>query len=281
MKRDKKERITITLDSSVLRKVDRLVNGKDVRNRSHAIEQLVLKSMDIPQLDTVLIMAGGEGVKLRPITYEIPKPLIPIHGKPILEHQISMLKKNGVRNLIIAVGYMYEKIVDYFGDGSKFGVNINYIVEQKPLGTAGALKLAEEHITDTFGMLNVDTLMDPDIQSVLDFHKKQGSAATLLLRTSDDISSFGVVKMRGNQILEFVEKPRKSEAPSNLISTGFHIFEPDIIKYVQKGKFMIEDLFDRLAKEGHLCGFVHDGTSIDVSTTDGYERAIKQWKDIK
>ncbi|MBI4018335.1 MAG: NTP transferase domain-containing protein [Candidatus Aenigmarchaeota archaeon] len=281
MKRDKKERITITLDSSLLRKVDRIVNGKDVRNRSHAIEHLVLKSLDIPQLDTVLIMAGGEGVKLRPITYEMPKAMIPVHGKPILEHQINMLKKNGVKNIVISVGYMYEKIVDYFGDGSKFGVTINYVVEQKPLGTAGALKLAEDHISDTFGMMNVDTLMDPDIQEMLDFHRKHDVLGTLLLRTSEDISSFGVVKMKGNHILEFVEKPRKNEAPSNLVSVGFHVFEPEAIKHVQKGKFMIEHLFDKLAKEGRLAGFVHDGTSIDVSSHEGYERAIKEWKDIK
>jgi len=281
MKKDKKERITITLDSSVLRKVDKIVNGKDVRNRSHAIEHLVLRSLDIPQLDTVVVMAGGEGVKLRPITYEIPKPMIPIHGKPILEHQINMLKKNGVKNLVIAVGYMYEKIVDYFGDGSKFGVNINYVVEQKPLGTVGPLRLAEEYISDTFGMLNVDTLMNPDIQEMLDFHKKEDKAATLLLRTSEDISSFGVVKMRGNQILEFVEKPRKGEAPSNLVSTGFHIFEPEVLNFIPKGRFMIEQLFSKLSKEEQLSGFVHDGISIDVSTHEGYTRAIKEWKDIK
>jgi len=271
------ERVTITIKRDVLNKIDKMIDGKDIRNRSHAVENLILKSLG-KKLDTILILAGGEGTKLRPITYEIPKPLIPIHGKPILEHQINFLKKYGIGNILLSVGYMDDKIKEHFGSGSRLGVNINYIVEKKPLGTAGSLRLIKNYVRDSFAFLNVDTLMSPDIMEMYEFHKKEGTIATILLVTVDDPSLFGVAKMRGNRILGFVGKPSLKRAPSRLIHAGFCIFEPEVIKFVPGERFMIEDLFQKLAKKGEISGFIHDGPIFDVGTTEGYSKAIKNWK---
>ena len=272
------KRVTITIKQDILQKLDSMVDGANVKNRSHAAEQLIVRGMNKTDMDTVVIMAGGDGARLRPITYEIPKPLIPIKGRPVLEHQISMLKKFDIRNIILSVGKNYERIAEYFGNGSKFGINIEYLIEENPLGKMGSLRLLKGKIKNTFGVLNVDTLINTNIPEIYNFHKKQSTIATVLLATVNDPSAYGVVRMRGNNVVEFLDKPQK--APSNLIDASFYIFEPEILKFIPKGKFMTRDLFKILAKEGQLSGFVHDGIIFDVATPEGYEKAIKEWKPI-
>jgi len=270
------KRVTITVKSDVLKRIDSMIDKKDIRNRSHAIEHLLKKSLNRTELDAVFIMAGGSGKALRPITYELPKPLIPIAGKPVLEHQINMFKKFGLDKFVVSINYMPEKVREYFGDGSKFNVSIKYIVEKNPLGTAGSLCLAKEYINGSFAMMNVDTLVKPDIYQMYEFHKKENSLATLLLASSHDPSSFGVAKMRGNKILEFSEKPKK--AKSNLINAGFCIFDRSVMDMVPKRRFMIQDLFNRLSSNSQLSGFVHDTSIFDIGTNEGYGKAIKTWK---
>ncbi len=272
------DRITITIKKDMLRKIDSMVDRREIRNRSHAIENLLAKSLSKTGLDTALIMAGGEGAHLRPITYEMPKPLIPIRSKPILEHQINMLKRFDVTNILLAVDYMSEKIRDHFGDGKKFGVDITYIKEEKPMGTAGPISLAKDYISKSFLLLNVDTLMDPNVYEIYEFHKKHKKLATVLLTTAADPSHFGVVKMRGNQILKFVEKPKMKKAPSRLINAGLCIFDQSVVNLVPRRRTMIEELFSKLSKEEQLVGFLHDGTIFDVGTAEGYEKAVKEWK---
>ncbi len=268
--------MTVTIKKDLLKRIDDSIDGKIVRNRSHAMENLLLKALHKVDLDTVMILAGGEGAKLRPITYEIPKAMIPIRGRPILEHQINMLKKYDIRNIVLSVGHMHEKIRDYFGDGSKFGVHIQYLVEDKPLGSAGPISMMKEFTRKTFAVLNVDTLMNPDITGMFDLHRSQGRVGTLLLSSTYHPEAFGVVRVSGNNITEFVEKP-KGNVQSPLISAGFYIFEPAIFQSIPKKKSMIGDLFKKLAEEGQLAGFLHDGYTYDVGTHEGYERAIKEW----
>jgi NDP-sugar pyrophosphorylase family protein len=269
------KRVTVTIKPELLKKIDSMVGKGSIRNRSHAVEHLILKSIRT-EIDTVLILAGGDGSDLRPITYEIPKPLIPIHGKPVLEHQINMLKTNGIKHVILSVGYMKEKIKGYFGDGSRFGVVIDYIEEDRPLGTGGSIVLAKNYIKSATAVMNVDTLMSPDIQEMYEFHKREGRVATILLISKDDPRGFGVVKMKGNQITEFVEKPRKSR--SNIVNAGFYILEPAILNMLPKRHFMLEDFFNELAKKGQLSGFVHDGDVFDIGSHDEYAKAIKKWR---
>ncbi len=273
------ERVTITLKHDMLNRRDRMVDKRSIMNRSHAIETLLSKAFTRTGMDTALILAGGEGISLRPITYEIPKPLIPINGRPILEHQIRMLKKYDITNLVISVGYMKEKVIEHFGNGSKFGVNIEYITEDRPSGTAGCLKPAKDFIKNSFIMLNVDTLVNPDIYEMHEFHKREKRLATVLLSTSPDTKNFGVAVMRGNSVVKFSEKPAKSR--SNIINAGMCIFEPEVPDFVTRQKFMIEELFSRLSRENQLSGYVYDGIVLDAGTHDGYERAIKTLKEMK
>ena len=272
------ERVTITIKKDILRRIDSMVDGREVRNRSHAIENLLFKSLSRNGLDTALVMAGGEGVNLRPITYELPKPLIPIRGKPVLEHQINMLKHYDITNILLAVNYMGDKIREYFGDGKKFGVDITYITEDRPMGTAGPISLAKDFINKSFVLLNVDTLMNPNIHEMYEFHKRHKKLATVLLTTTDDTAQFGVVKMRGNQVLKFVEKPNIKNAPSKLINAGLCVFDQSVVNMVPKRKMMIEELFSKLSRDEQLVGFLHDGTTFDIGTNKGYEKAIKEWK---
>ncbi|MCX6815418.1 MAG: sugar phosphate nucleotidyltransferase [Candidatus Aenigmarchaeota archaeon] len=270
------KRVTITVKQDLLRKLDRMIDRQHVKNRSHAVEQLIIRGLSKTDLDTAIIMAGGDGARLRPITYEIPKPLIPVKGRPVLEHQLNMLKNYDIRNVTLAVGENYEKIKEYFGNGNKFGINIEYLVEQRSMGNVGALSLIKNKIKNTFIVLNVDALINPDISEMYTFHKKEGRLATVLLAQVDDPSDYGVAKMRGSQIIDFEDRPSRTE--SNLVDASFYIFEPEVLKFMKKGKMMMKDLLKILVQENQLSGFLYDGFLFDVATHEGYERAIKNWK---
>src|SRR3989344_5584060 len=164
-----RDRLTITLLKDILKKVDSFIDGTTIRNRSHAIETLISRSI-APKIDTAVILAGGEGIKLRPLTYEIPKSLIPIGGRPLVEYTVEMLKKADIRNIVFAIGHLGDKIRDYFGDGSKFGVRITYKEESKRLGTAGALRSAASDINGTFITLHGDVLSHINLFDLLQFH---------------------------------------------------------------------------------------------------------------
>ncbi len=264
------ERITITIKKDLLKRIDGMVDKRTVRNRSHAIENILSRSLSSTGLDTALIMAGGHGLG------DLPKSMVRIHGKPILEHQINMLRRNGITNILLALGSMDKTINDYFGDGGRLGVSIKYITEDMPMGTAGPIALAGEHIEKSFVLLNVDTLLNPNIYEMYEFHRQNRKMATVLLSTVDDTKHFGVVNMRGNQILNFVEKPKKGSY-SKLINAGLCIFERSVVNMVPNRRFMIQELFSTLSRQEQLVGFLHDGKTFDVGTKEGYERAMKEW----
>src|SRR3989338_6140915 len=149
--------------------------------------------------------------------------MLQVNGKTVLEHLFDLLKKYGIRNIILSVGYMKEKVKDYYGDGSKFGVNITYIEEKEPLGTAGPLKLVKEHLTDSFIVTNGDDLKNINIPRMFRLHKRKDALATIALTTAKDPSKYGVARLSGSRILDFVEKPKEDEATTNLINAGFYI----------------------------------------------------------
>lgn len=277
-----KERITLTIDTEILKKIDSSVDGFKIKNRSHAVEMHLLSSLGANRPKKAFILAGGRGTRLKPITDEIPKPLIPVQGKPVLEHCIDLLKKYGITEIIISVGYKADNIKEYFGDGRKFGVSIIYVEEQKPLGTAGPLKLAQEFLKETFVMCNADELKNVDLVDMYMLHKENNSLGTIALTTVEDPSSYGVAKLKGNQILDFIEKPSKEEAPSNLISAGLYILEPEILKYLPEEIGSLErDIFPKLAKEGKLFGYHFEGQWFDTGTLERYEKAINGWKGLQ
>ena len=277
-----KERVTLTLDANLLTDVDGSVDGHRIKNRSHAIELLLMQALgnsDMPKV--AIILAGGVGTRLQPITFEIPKPLVLVHDRTLLEHQFDLFKKHGIKNIIISIGYKGDKIKHAIGDGRRFGVNVSYIEETKPLGTAGPLKLAKPHITGTFVTENSDELKDIDLHDMYLFHKENKALVTIALTTVDNPSAYGVAKMQGGRILEFVEKPKKDDAPSNLINSGLYMMEPEVLGYIGDGFSMLEkDVFPKLAQEGKLFGYPFSGQWYNTGTLELYEKAIKEWKDI-
>jgi len=274
-----KERVTLTIESGILNRIDKSIDGFKVKNRSHAVELLLLRAMDGTGLKKALILAGGKGTRLKPITDEIPKPLLPLQGKPIIQHTIDLLKKHGITEIYLSIGHMGDKIKEYFGDGSRFGTNIIYIEEKEPMGTAGPLKLAKEYLTETFLMCNADELKNIDLTDMYLFHKAQGAKATIALTTVPDPSHYGVARLQGNKILEFIEKPK--DPPSNLINAGLYILEPEVVDMVPKGFSMIEkDVFPKIATEGQLYGYSFTGQWMDTGTMERYAQALKEWKGI-
>ncbi len=276
-----KERVTLTLDTSLLHEVDSRVDGIRIKNRSHAIELLLSQVLGNNMPKIALILAGGKGTRMRPITHEIPKPLLLVHERTLLEHQFDLFKKYNVKNILLAIGHMGDKIKTAIGNGKKFGVNVNYIEETEPMGTAGPIKLARDYLTETFIACNTDELKDLDLQDMYLFHKESKALVTIALWSVDDPSAYGVARLQGNRILEFVEKPKKENAPSNLINAGLYIMEPEVINYIPDGFAMLEkDVFPRLAKEGKIFGYPFSGQWQNTGTLDLYEKAIKEWKDL-
>ncbi|HII16022.1 MAG TPA: NTP transferase domain-containing protein [Nanoarchaeota archaeon] len=275
-----KERVTLTVDSGILKQVDKRVNGKTIKNRSHAVELLLREAIGSNSLHKGLILAGGKGTRLKPITDEIPKPLLPVHGKPILQHGIELMKKFGITEIMLSIGYKGDKIKEYFGDGSRFGVNIMYVEESEPLGTAGPLNLARKYLTETFVMCNADELKDIDLSDMHIFHRDKNAMATIALTTVPDPSNYGVAKMQGDRIVEFIEKP--AVPPSNLINAGLYILEPEVLDFVpKKGFAMIEkQVFPKIASLGKLYGYHFAGQWMDTGTLDRYDKAIKEWKGL-
>ena len=225
-----------------------------------------------------IILSGGLGTRLRPLTYEIPKALIPVQGKTLTEHVIDVLKKLEINEIILSIGYLSEKIEEYFGDGSKFNLNISYAIEKQAMGTAGPLMLLPK-INETFVMVNGDNLFNLDFKKMLQLHKKNKATATIALTKVEDPSHFGVAKLQEDKILEFIEKPKKEEAPSNWINSGYYILEPEVFDIAKEKDFamMEKDIFPKLAKDGKLFGYRDNGQWFDTGTFESYERVKKEW----
>ena len=276
-----KERVTLTLDSNLIKRVDLRVDGYEIKNRSHAVELLLMKALGETMPKKAVILAGGKGTRLRPITYEIPKALIPIHGKTLTEHLFDLFKKFGVTDIIMCVGHMKEKIIKHYGDGSGFGVKITYIEEEEPLGTGGPIKKARNLLRETFIVSNGDELKNVNLNEMYNIHRNNNAKCTIALTTVSDTQNYGVAHLSGSRILEFVEKPKKGKEPSNLINSGLYIMEPDVINLIPKGFSMLEkDVFPKLAKEDSLCGYPFSGQWFDTGNIQRYEKAIKEWKDL-
>ncbi len=273
-----KKRLTITLDEGLLKRLDSVIDGSKIRNRSHAIEFLLGSSL-LPKSTKVLILAGGEGVKFRPLTYELPKTLIPILGKPLLEHTISSLRGMGLSDIYISIGHLGDKIKEYFGDGSKFGVKLQYIGQgTNKRGTAQPLLAAREHFIDNpFLVLYGDVFTKLNFLDLLDFHNTHRGLATMALTSVEKSSMWGVAMIQGNRIVDFVEKPQV-QTKSHLINAGIYALNPGVFKYISPDSVRLEkDLFPRLALEGKLYAYPFEEDWYDVSTPQVYEEVIKKY----
>lgn len=275
-----RERLTITLKKEIVGAIDRMIDGSKIRNRSHAIEYMLSKSL-LPEKTKVLILTGGEGVKLRPFTYEMPKALLPIHNKPLLQHTIEFMAQNGFKDIIISVGHLGEKIKSYFKDGSGFGVNITYIDQnKKEIGTAQPLIQAKKMIGDSpFVLWYGDVLAEADLFDMLDFHKSHKNMVTMGVTSVEKSSDWGVVTLKGSQIVEFNERPEKDYLISHLINAGIYIMNAEIFDHIKSNSKSLElDVLPKLAKEKNLSGYSLEGQWFDVGSLENYEKAVKEWK---
>ncbi len=272
-----KERITITIDEKMLKLLDDQVDGITVKNRSHAIELNLAKSLQKKAIEQAVIFAGGKYNVLQN-RREIPTVMAKIKGKPILEYNINMLKRQGVKEIILALSHEKEMIKEYFGNGERLGVHIIYVEDENPQGTAGALRAAAPYITGTFIACNGDELKTIDIKEMFAFHRKQGKLATLAVTTKSNPKDYGVVVLNGNYVYSFIEKP-SGKIPTNLINAGLYVFEPEVIGMTPQGYGRIEqDVFPKLAKKEELVGYVFYGAWQDVRSTQGLEQATKNWE---
>lgn len=221
-----------------------------------------------------VIMAGGEGSRLRPLTCNRPKPMVPIANKPVMEHIIELLKKYGIKDIAVTLQYMPEKIKDYFGDGREYGVSLKYFTEDVPLGTAGSVKNAEDFLDETFIVISGDALTDINLQEALEFHKKNRSVATLVLKKVECPTEYGVVVTAPDgKIRRFLEKPSWGEVFSDTVNTGIYVLSPEVLKYFEKGVVFdfSKDLFPiLLKKEEPMYGFVTQDYWCDIGDLDAY-----------
>ena len=210
-------------------------------------------------------MAGGLGTRLRPITDEIPKSLIPVAGKPVVFYLMESLSRIS-NDFVLTVSYRYEKVIDLFSGKAVKGRNILFSVEKEPLETAGGIKKVEKFVEDTFIVGNADTIFQQDVRGLVDFHKKNKNSVTLGLTPVDDPSEFGVAKVINGRIVKFQEKP-KVDPISNLANVGLYVMEPEVFDYIEKGKQVdvAKDLLPALQAEGKkIGGFRMKGVWIDI-----------------
>ncbi len=216
-----------------------------------------------------VILAGGLGERLKPLTLEKPKPLLPVNGKPIVEYCLENLKKCGVKDVILSIGYKSEMIQDYFGDGSKWGMNIEYNIEKELLGTGGAVK----YIAEKFGLDEKFLLVWGDNVANIDFSKMTDidGKVVMCLTEREDVENFGVAKIENGEIVEFVEKPERHLAPSKLINAGGFVIEPSVLDVLPEGKSSIErDCFEKIKG---IKTFIHEGYWYPTDTLEKYRLA--------
>ncbi len=221
-----------------------------------------------------VILVGGEGTRLRPLTLGTPKPMVPLFGVPFLERTLGRLAKAGVRNAILAAGYLPRAIEEHFGDGSRTGVDITYVVEKEPLGTAGALRNVADLIRGPFFVLNGDVLTTLDLRAMIDFHTSKAGLGTLHAIRVDDPSAFGCILREDKaRIASFVEKPPRDEAPTNEINAGTYLLERAVLDWIPPGRNVsIErETFPKLLADGRaLYSYVTRDYWLDVGRPEQY-----------
>ena len=223
-----------------------------------------------------VIMAGGEGTRLRPLTCGISKPMVPIANKPVMEHIINLLAKNNIDNIAATLYYLPQSITDYFGSGEKFNVNLKYYIEEKPLGTGGSVLNASDFLDDTFLVISGDALTDIDIDNVYKFHKNKKAKVTMVLKREEIPLEYGIVITdKSGKIIRFLEKPSWGEVFSDTVNTGIYMIEPEVLKYYKKGDNFdfSKDLFPRLLKNSiPMYGYVTSAYWCDIGDLYSYKQ---------
>lgn len=232
----------------------------------------------------VVIMAGGRGTRIASINSEVPKPMIPILNKPILEYEIDCLKKNGLKDLILVIGYLGNQIKEYFKDGSQFGVNIEYIIEDQPLGTAGSLYYLKDKIKDDFILLNGDIIFDVDFARFMDAHKANNCVATILTHPNSHPYDSGIiVSDKSKRVLNWLHKEDERKWYKNRVNAGLHILSPKIFNEFKglKKCDLDRDILKPLISQGELYCYDSPEYIKDMGTPDRYYSVIEDIKSGK
>jgi mannose-1-phosphate guanylyltransferase/phosphomannomutase len=224
-----------------------------------------------------VVMAGGEGTRLRPLTSNQPKPMVPIVGKPCIEHILELAGRHGIEDVIVTVAFLPQAIRSYFGDGETLGMNVEYSVEESPLGTAGSVRLASGHLDDTFIVISGDALCDFDLTELIAFHREKGAAATIALKSVENPLEFGIVVTDSDGRVErFLEKPSWSQVFSDTINTGVYVLEPEVLRHVPTDRpyDFSKELFPLLLEMGRpVYGYVAEGYWQDIGNLTQYRQA--------
>ena len=218
-----------------------------------------------------VVLVGGEGTRLRPLTLSTPKQMLPVGGRPMIERVLEWLSPHGVSEVVLSLGYRPDAFIDAYPKGESCGVQLRYAVEPSPLDTAGAIRFAAEdaHVDDTFVVVNGDVLTDLDVSRLVAFHRGREAEATIALTPVADPSSFGVVPTNPSGRVEaFIEKPAKGEAPTNLINAGTYVLEPSVLERIPPDRRVsIErETFPELVREGRLFALGSDAAWLDAGT---------------
>ncbi len=221
-----------------------------------------------------VILVGGTGTRLQPLTDDKPKSMLPVLNRPFMEYTIAYLKQFGIEDIILTMNYLPDSIQDYFGDGHRFGVRLKYCLEKEPMGTAGAVKNAEAHLDSTFVALNGDVFTDMDLADMLALHHDKMATATISLSWVDNPSAFGVVETDiDRKVKRFIEKPPLAEATTNWINAGIYILEPEVLEHIPSDRhYMFErGLFPHLLEMGKpVYGYPFRSYWLDMGTPEKY-----------
>src|SRR5687768_1616049 len=224
-----------------------------------------------------VIMAGGFGTRLRPLTSNVPKPMAPMVNRPMMYHIVEILKALGIRDITSLLYYSPEAITGYFGDGSAFGVTMRYVQAEADFGTAGSVRNAAEFLDERFIIISGDVLTDIDLAKAIAYHESKGSKATIVLTRVPDPLAFGVVMTNDEgRITRFLEKPQWGEVFSDTINTGIYILEPEVLDLIpfKKDFDFSKDLFPHMLREGMgLFGYIAEGYWRDIGNLNEYQTA--------
>src|SRR5260221_2944567 len=224
-----------------------------------------------------VVMAGGEGTRLRPLTSNQPKPMVPIVGKPCMEHILELLKKHGFDEVIVTLAFLPQAIRSYFGDGDTLGLSVEYSVEETPLGTAGSVRLASGKIDDTVLVISGDALCDIDLTALTAFHRERGAAVTIGLKSVENPLEFGIVVTdEEGRVERFLEKPSWGQVFSDTINTGIYVLEPEVLEHVPTDRpyDFAKELFPLLLEMGRpIYGHVCEGYWQDIGNLDQFRQA--------
>ena len=223
-----------------------------------------------------VILAGGLGTRLRPYTKSLPKPMLPLGGKPILEHEIEWARKNGIKEIVLCVSYLRNKIEDYFGDGEKFGVKIEYAISKKPLATAGQLKTAEKFIDDTFVCLYGDSIYNFSLRNMIKHHKKSSANVTMSLFDYRFNLKYGVIDTKkSGPVTAWNVKPEFSTK----INIGCYVMEPEVLKLIPKNKeYGMDDVIRKvLSRKKKVSSVTSKNGFIDIGDKDTYEKTNEEY----